>query len=391
MSLPLQTRLLLNAAHAVDHLVLLIFASAVSSMAAEFGMESWQDLMPYTAGAFLMFGLGSIPSGRLGDFWGRRPSMLLFFFGTGLSCMLVPFSPTPISLAIILTIMGSFASIYHPVGIPMLLRSAEKPGRALGWNNLAGNLGVAGAAIVTGYLVSWFGWEWAFIIPGALCMVMGILFHLYTPKDIAQATSPKGHQGRKPMNSQVSRILLITLLAACSTSIIFNITTNSNTELLRERLIGLVESPTDLGMILAAIYVVAAFTQVVVGRLCDRVDLRPLFLFIVSAQFCLLLLASQVEGWWFILAAIGFMASVFGVIPFTDIVVVRYVDDSMRSRVTGLRIGVAFVIGSSAVALLGPLVKNHGFTIMLIGMACISLLTWAAIYSLPEKNAPRVS
>ena len=58
---------LLNAGHGVDHLFLLIFASAVSSIALDFGFEKWEDLMPYGAWAFLMFGLGSIPCGRLGD------------------------------------------------------------------------------------------------------------------------------------------------------------------------------------------------------------------------------------------------------------------------------------------------------------------------------------
>ena len=76
-------QLLLNAAHALDHLVLLIFASAVSLIAIDLGVDRWEDLMPYTTGAFLMFGLGSIPAGRLGDLWGRRKSMLLFFFRNG--------------------------------------------------------------------------------------------------------------------------------------------------------------------------------------------------------------------------------------------------------------------------------------------------------------------
>jgi MFS family permease len=63
---------LLNVAHAVDHMFLLIFATAVATMAVEFGRTRWEDLMPLGAGAFVMFGLGSIPAGRLGDLWGRR-------------------------------------------------------------------------------------------------------------------------------------------------------------------------------------------------------------------------------------------------------------------------------------------------------------------------------
>ena len=80
--------LLLNLAHAIDHMFLLIFATAVGTIAAEFGFARWEDLMPYGVGAFVLFGLGSLPSGRLGDLWGRRRMMLLFFFGIGVAALL---------------------------------------------------------------------------------------------------------------------------------------------------------------------------------------------------------------------------------------------------------------------------------------------------------------
>ena len=35
------------------------------------------------------------------------------------------------------------------------------------------------------------------------------------------------------------------------------------------------------------------------------------------------------------------MAFVFGAIPFTDALIVRYVDDRMRSRVAGVRLAIA--------------------------------------------------
>ena len=82
---PRSVALLLNVAHALDHLFLLVFATAVTTIALEFGFARWEDLMPYSVGAFVMFGLGSMPSGRLGDLWGRRQMMLVFFFGLGAS------------------------------------------------------------------------------------------------------------------------------------------------------------------------------------------------------------------------------------------------------------------------------------------------------------------
>ena len=44
---PRAVSLLLNVGHAVDHMFLLIFATAVASIAADFGYSNWTDLMPY--------------------------------------------------------------------------------------------------------------------------------------------------------------------------------------------------------------------------------------------------------------------------------------------------------------------------------------------------------
>ena len=71
------TQLLLNLGHAIDHMFLLIFATAVTAIAQDFGLARWEDLMPYGVLAFLMFGLGSLPAGKLGDQWGRRAMMVV--------------------------------------------------------------------------------------------------------------------------------------------------------------------------------------------------------------------------------------------------------------------------------------------------------------------------
>ena len=146
---------LLNIAHAIDHLMLLVFATAVATIAREFGIGRWEDLMPYTTGAFVMFGIGSLPSGRLGDLWGRRAMMVAYFFGMGGSALLITLTQNAWQLALALGAMGAFASIYHPVGIPMLLRYTSKPGITIGINGMVGNLGIAAAAISTGFFIQY--------------------------------------------------------------------------------------------------------------------------------------------------------------------------------------------------------------------------------------------
>ncbi len=262
------TALLLNVGHALDHLFLLIFATAVAAIAAEWGL-SWQDLMPYTAGAFVMFGLGALPAGRLGDLWGRRRMMIIFFAGLGASAMLVAAAKGPLSLAVALTVMGIFTAIYHPVGIPMIVQNAKNPGFTIGVNGLAGNLGIAFAALLTGFLVKYAGWRMAFVVPGAIALACGALFAVLVPReDMAPAKRPKKSVDLPA--SVMRRAFVVMTLAAVTGSLIFNFTTNGNGQLLAERFKGVIENPATLGMLLAAIYTIASFAQIAVGKLIDR-------------------------------------------------------------------------------------------------------------------------
>ncbi|HEY7040303.1 MAG TPA: MFS transporter, partial [Methylomirabilota bacterium] len=287
------TALLLNVGHAMDHLFLLIFATAVGAIATQWGMV-WQDLMPYTVGAFVMFGLGSLPAGRLGDLWGRRVMMVIFFLGLGGAGLLVAAAQRPWHLAIALTILGIFASIYHPVGIPMIVQNSTRPGFTIGLNGLAGNLGIAFAAVLTGFLVQQAGWRIAFAVPSLLAIACGVTFALVVPREeMAPAKKPK-RSVDLPAATMV-RIFFVMTLAAVSGSMIFNFTTNGNNQLLAERLRGLVDDPARLGVLLALVYTVASFAQIVVGKLIDRYPLKYVYLPIVAAQVPLFLLAARAE------------------------------------------------------------------------------------------------
>ena len=379
------TALLLNAGHALDHLFLLIFATAVGAIAADWGMV-WQDLMPYTVGAFVMFGLGSLPAGRLGDLWGRRAMMVVFFLGIGAAAILVATTSGVWTLAAALTLMGVFASIYHPVGIPMLVQNARNPGFTIGVNGLAGNLGIAVAAILTGFLVKQAGWRAAFAVPGTLAILFGVLFLVLVPREeLAPARRPKKSVDLPP--SVMARVVMVMTLAAVSSSLIFNFTTNGNGQLLAERLRGLVDDPATLGMLLAIVYTIGSLAQLVVGKLIDRYPLKWVYLPVVASQVPLFLLASGTGGWPLYVVMVVFMVFVFGAIPFVDAMIVQYVDDRMRSRVAGIRLAVSFGVSSLAVYLLGPTVKAAGFGTLLTVMAVISGFTTLFVSLLPGRLA----
>jgi len=379
--------ILLNVAHALDHLFLMIFATAVAAIAADFGFARWEDLMPYGVGAFLMFGLGSLPAGKLGDSWGRRPMMLVFFGGMGVSALLAALARDAWELAAALALLGTFSAIYHPVGIPMLVQGAKRPGATIGVNGLSGNLGIAAAALVTGFLVQWAGWRAAFVVPGLACLALGVLFARLVPAE-AEPPSRRSRPAAVALSrGQLARVMAVMTVASATAGLLFNLSTNGNARLLDERLGGVVRDPATLGMLLAAVYAVASLAQVVVGRLLDRVPLKRLQLSIVLMQAPLLALASMAQGWALYAALLGVMILIFGAIPFTDAVIVRYVDDRMRSRVAGLRLTISLGFSSGAVWALGPVVKASGFATLLMVMAGISLCTAAALLAMPAEPA----
>ena len=383
---PRAVGLLLNIGHGIDHMFLLIFATAVAAIAVDIGYSNWTDLMPYSVGAFVLFGLGALPAGRLGDLWGRRIMMIIFFTGMGAAAVLVSLTHNAWQLAAALTLLGAFASIYHPVGIPMLVQNVSNPGAVIGINGLAGNLGIAVAALVTGLLVKWLGWRAAFAVPGLAAIACGIVFAILCPREVEAPSQRKGGKAKVTLSpAMLARVFLVMTAAAVASSLIFNFTTNGNAQLLSAGFLGVIEDPAVLGAMLALIYTVASLAQIVVGRLIDSTPFKPLQLWMSVAQIPLLIFAAHTQDWWLFVALLVVMVFIFGSIPFTDAMIVRYVDDRLRSRVAGMRLTVSFGISSLAVWLLGPMVKAMGFSAALWILAGIAAIKAAIVLLLPDE------
>ena len=325
------TALLLNVGHAMDHWVLVIFAYAWGVIANAWG-TSWTELTPFNYGALFMFGAGSILAGRLGDLWGRRSMMIIFFAGMAVSCFVIALCRNKWQLGVALTLMGTMASIYHPVGIPMLVQKAKNPGFTIGVNGLVGNLGIAVAAAVTVYLAERFGWQMAFLVPGAVCVVCAVLFRLLVPKE-ERAPAKRQSKSYNLPPAVMARVFAVMTATAVTGSIIFNATTNGNGELLKAGFEGVIDSPGLLAALLGGVFVLASLAQLVVGKLIDRYPLNGIYLPIVLLQVPLFLLASQSHAWGLYICIAGCLLLVFGTRK------LRHVGADLGGAVRGFRQG----------------------------------------------------
>ncbi len=348
----------LNIGHLLDHLAMLVFPTAVVAIGREWGLP-YSELLPLALGSFIAFGAFAIPAGWLADHWSRYKVMVVFFFGIGAALFLTGFAQSPWQVAAGLTVVGAFAAIYHPVGIAMLVASPEKMGKMLGWNGLWGNLGLAFAALLTGALMDVAGWRAAFFVPGAICVVAGSCF-LWLVNDPGKVKKTSKSIGLHLDARMMTRIFSIMLIATACGGVIFNSTTISMPKVFDERLRELTQTNLGIGMLVAVVYTTAAFAQVLMGTLIDRIELRRLMIGVALAQIPMLYLAANLQGWWMLLAALFMMLAVFGQIPLNDAIVGKHFADEYRARVLGVRYVVSLGVAAVAVPMIAALHRTQG-------------------------------
>lgn len=375
----------INVAHALDHLVMLIFPTAVLGMGATFG-TSYGELLALSLGGFIAFGAGSLPAGWLGDLWSRRNMLAVFFIGVGVATMLTALSSSRLMLAAALTLIGAFAAIYHPVGTAMLTAHAEgKLGRTIGVNGVWGNLGVAFAALVTGAVTQWIGWRWAFVAPGVVAIGIGIAFLILVPderniqKVVKRAAAPLPR-------SVVIHAFAVLVLVTMAGSVVFNATTIAMPKVFDERLPLLAATPFRVGALVFLVYVIGAMAQLIVGHFVDRYPLRTVFLPLSLIQAPCLLLAAWAQEWAMLALAIGMMFGIFGQVTINDAMVARYTNHEWRARAYAFRYVVSFAASACGVPLVALLHdRTGGFALTFTVLAGFGALVFVGALLFPHR------
>jgi MFS family permease len=361
----------LNWAHALDHYVILIFATVVISLQAVFG-ATYAELIALSTASFIAFGVFSLPAGWLADRWSRRNMMVLFYIGCGLSLALAAAAPNKIVLAAALFLLGVFAAIYHPVGMPMLIAAAVSRGRTLAFNGVCGNLGVAFAAGITGALVSLLGWRSAFLVPAAVCIVTGILF-AYMVADDRHHAATRNATAEVPLGLRVAvAIFGLFIVVALTAGLVFNIVTVALPKIVDER-IGNSMPLFWVGIAASAIAVCGGLAQLVVGRLIERFPPHILFAVVAFLQFLGVLWAAYATGPALLIALALAMAAIYGQVTVNDVVIARYTADAWRGRVYAVRYFLTFVSSGAAVSALAWLYARGGFDLVLGSTAAVAV------------------
>ena len=381
--------LYLNVGHTLDHLVLLIFPTVVLALGESWG-RPYSQLLPLSLGGFIAFGACSLPAGWLADRLGRATMMKIFFFGLGAAGILAGLAQSPLQLAIALTLVGTFAAIYHPVGIAMLVANAPKVGTVLGVNGVYGNAGLAFAALIAGALAEAWSWRAAFIIPGLAAIAIGIGFARLARRLALAPPTPKTQPVRVP-RAVLARIFVIVAIATAAGGVIFNATTIAMPKLFDERLRALTSSTAGIGALVCITYLIAAMAQLLVGQLMDRFSLKIIFVPIAALQIPLLALAGWSQDVAMLIVAVAMMFFVFGQIPVNDAMIARYTADEWRARAYSVRYVVSFGASAMAVPLVAWVHARYGdFQPLFVLLAAAAALVFLAALAFPGERVARV-
>jgi MFS family permease len=338
----------------------------------------------------------------------------VFFVGIGLSSIATALAQTPLQVGIGLFFIGIFAAIYHPVGLAIVTQRWKNTGMRLAVNGVWGNLGVASAALITGYFIDHGGWRSAFVIPGAVSVVIGVLYaiqewpairHRANSESAASAPTPPMSVGYKAL---LLRVSLIVFATTAISSLIFQATTFALPKIFDERLQGMAKNLTTwlaagaplgvgdvatmLGALTFFVFAVASLAQLVVGSMLDRYGPRIVFLVAAAIQIVFFAIMPGLSDIWAFAAALGFMFGAFGQIPINDFMIGKMASGPARARVYGVRYVLAFSVLAISLPLIGYVYEHYGFDALFRLMAGAAVAIFIVTAFLPHRlPAPAVA
>jgi len=381
----------INIGHFLDHFMMLIFAKAAFDAGRHFGL-SYDEIIIYGTLGLFLFGAAAPLAGWLADKYSRSLIIIIYPFGVSLGAFLCFLSSSPIMLGFSIGVIGFFAAIFHPVGIAMLIRDSNKVGVRLGVNGVWGNMGVAAAPVLTGFIILNSNWQLSFLVPSLICLIFGIAqLRGFKEIDIKEEKIKQ-----KTSNGLVEgwKIVLLSLtMTTLAGGFIFGSLTFLIPRIFEVNLSGISVDIAITGLLAGIVYAIASLSQVGVGYLIDRYSPKIILGFVGIGQFFLIYLSSLYIDYALFFVMLMAMFFVFGQVPITDAILVRYVDDQWRARILSVKFLINLCAGASVLPLVS-LFLGYGYTFsdLLTILSCLAIFVVISAYMLPKikDNKPEL-
>jgi MFS transporter, FSR family, fosmidomycin resistance protein len=387
------------AGHFAVHLLLGLHATAALAIEREWSVDYGTVIALGIWGALLL-GAAAPAAGWLADKMGAAPIMVVFFVGSGAASMAAAMAPGPASLAVTLAALGLFGAIYHPVGLAWLLAGVDESRRgwAIGLNGLSGSLGVAAAPAVAGGLGDAFGWRMAFLLPGVVAAMLGILLMSALMRGIvaiddrsaASAAPAGGTSSRRAAPVEVKRALVALGTAMMCGSLVYSAFVTALPKWTEGRILSGWPG-ADLGIVgtaVAVVFLVGGFGQVLAGYLADRYDSRHIYLLVLATKPLLLVAAALIAGPAGLIAAAALVLMIDIASPSESLLLARWAPTSRRGFAFGIRYAAALAAAPAGLWLAAAFHDTPwGHNGLFIGLAALAAVAAIAAAAIPRDIA----
>ena len=376
-----------NAGHCFTHLVVILYATAVLHLPVVFGL-GYGELLSMSSLGLVLYGVGALPAGWMGDRWSQVGMLVVFFFGIGAGAAAVGLADGPRGLFVGLTLLGLFASIYHPVGIAWLVACAKKRGMALGINGLFGGLGNALAPVFVGVMIDYVSWRAAFLVPAVLAVGVGVaLLYAWTRGLVTDVkrdhTAPTGAEP-----GAMKRVFVIlTVTMACSGFVYSGVATTLP-KLFESGLgPGLASSYTEIGLFVGAVTGVSSLASLLGGWLADRYSARSIYIVFWVALVAPLFMLTSLLGPSLVVVALLALTFNVAFAAAENMVVAEYTPFAWRSLAYGAKFVLALGVGGLTVHLAGwTFDATGGFDLAYLLFGAAALLAAVTASLLPRER-----
>ncbi len=344
-------------AHALTHAYMLIYTAILDPMRSSFGLDR-DAFLGYAYIANLLFGLGALPAGWLGDRYGEKLLLVAFFVITAAGGVLLGLADDEGSLAAGMLLVGAGTSIFHPVGNAMISKCFHNSSRAMGINGLWGNVGTAAAPVLAAQIAAVADWRWAYLGLSVPTLAVG-LWLAATPLGVggrskrtaedAAAPAPPAAPPVETVRASPSAwkpMLVFLLFAMMCGGFYFHLITTMLPTHLEDRL-SFFSSYAILGAgyVSGVVYAIGGVGQVLSGSIMHHYEGRGFYVLVLALATPLVFLVSVFSDLPLVGAACVMSIFVFAVQPIENVLLARYTPTRLRGVLFGTKFVTVFAVG----------------------------------------------
>lgn len=351
------------------------------------GIPYEQVLTLIIAGKVLT-GLFAPVVGWLADRWSALGMMVIYFFGFGLSAIAVGFASTPFQIALALAALGTFGSIYHPVGIAWMVQNSQARGKALGINGMFGGLGPAVAGVVAGALLELSSWRTVFIIPGIIVVLTGFVFVWAMLRGKLRDVKIVHRDQPKLGTNDTVKVYLILTMAMLVGGMFYQVAQSSLPKIFEQSLGTMFGDGTSgIGTAIMIVYGIGGVMQIVTGNMADRYPLKWVYALFIFLQAPFILLAMGSSGSVLLVAAICMVTFNIGALPAENSLLARYTPGKWQATAYGMKYIISFGFSGLGIFLTAKVKETTGsFDAMYLAMAAALFVMAIVATTLPAER-----